>query len=70
MTDGTLALLVRILLRYVAGPFAIWLGLPPEMASELVSHPDTLALALVVVGGIAGIVEAWTAWARRRGGKT
>lgn len=70
MTDGTLALLLRILLRYVAFPVAVWLGLPPDVAQEAVSHPDTLALTLVIVGAIAGVVEGWTVWARNRGGKT
>lgn len=70
MTDGLTALILRIALRYFALPIAIWFGAPEDVVREILSDPDTLALSVVLFGGMAAAIEGWTTLVRARGGKT
>jgi hypothetical protein len=69
--QGLAALIVRIGLRYLAIPLAVWLGLPDDVTREVVQDVELNALLVMgVTLAIGAVVEAWTAWARKSGGKT
>lgn len=62
--------IARICLRWIAFPFAIWLGLPEETAAELVKDPDVVAVVAGIVAVLMALIEGWYAWATWKGGAT
>jgi len=67
---GTAALIARIVMRYIALPVLIFLGVGPEAASQIVADPDILQLLVALFGVVAAGIEGWTWWARKHGGRT
>lgn len=61
---------IRILLRYVAFPLALWVGLPEDVAAEIMDDPDVLFVVTGLVGFIGATVEGWYSWAKNRGDPT
>lgn len=67
---GTAALIARIIMRYLALPVLLWVGIGPSQAGQIVQDPDILELVIVIFGLVAVAIEGWTFMARKKGGKT
>ena len=62
--------IARIILRYLAVPLGLWLGLPSEQIEGIDSDPDVVFAVGAILASAAVVIEGWYVWAKTRGGAT
>jgi tetrahydromethanopterin S-methyltransferase subunit E len=68
MTSPLAPVIVRIVLRYLAGALVAWGLVSPETGGVIVADPDLQALLLTAVGALIAALTEWAYAAARRGG--